>query len=88
MSKRVNPRRRPASQADVKRASAAAMDHALTAAWAIMFTVLRDKENAANEDLQRVWKEVESLSDSINQGYVNVADLRTALEDEAGIVLS
>lgn len=37
--------------------------------------------------LQRVWSEVESLSDAIIKGYVNVRDLQNTLRDEAGIIL-
>lgn len=87
-SKKVNPCRRPASQADVERAKAAAIDEAITAAWAILFTVLRDKWGFENEALQLLWRDVDYQSESINQGYVNVNDLRQALEDEAGIKLS
>lgn len=87
-SKKVNPRRRPASQADVKRAKSAATDVAITAAWAIFFTVLRDKEGFDNAALQRVWQEINYLSESIGDGYVDVNDLRQALEEEAGIKLS
>lgn len=86
--KKVNPRRRPASQADVKRAKSAAMDEAVTAAWAILFTALRDKEGYGPKRLRRVWDEVNYLSESIDQGFVNVNDLRQALEEEAGIKLS
>ena len=38
--KRVNPRKRPASQADVKRAKKEAQDKAVELAWSIFFTVL------------------------------------------------
>ena len=87
MSKKVNPRRIPASQADVKRAKSAAMDIAITASWAIMFTVLRDKEHMDNGTLRRIWDEVNYLSESIAQGFVDVNDLRRTLQEEAGITL-
>lgn len=86
-AKKINPRRRPVSQADVERAKSSAIDVAITVAWAIFFTVLRDKEGFDNAALQRVWEEVNYLSESISRGFVNVNDLRRALEDEAGIVL-
>lgn len=88
MKKRVNPRRRPATLADVKKAKQDAQDRALKAAWSIFFTVLRDKEGYALEDLQRCWKEVEDLSDSIAKGYCTVADLREILELEEGVGLT
>ena len=48
----------------------------------IMFTVLLDKEGFTQEDLQRLWREVNDLSDSIAQGYVSAADLRNVLRRE------
>ncbi len=85
--KKPNPRKRPATQADVQRAKRDAKNEAVQFAWAILFSVLRDKEGYSIEDLRRVWAEVENLSDSIIKGYVSVADLRTALREEAGINL-
>lgn len=85
--KKVNPRKVPATKADVERAKEKARDEALTLAWSILFTVLRDKEGYEGEDLKRAWLEVEYLSDSIIKGYVNCADLRNALKEEEGICL-
>ena len=61
MSRKTNPRRKPATQADVKRAKDKATSDACRACMAIFFTVLLDKERADKETLQRVWGEVESL---------------------------
>lgn len=88
MKKRVNPHRKPATQADVKRAKQEAQDRALRAAWSIFFTVLRDKEGYSLDDLRRCWKEVEDLSDSIAKGYCTIADLREILELEEGVRLT
>lgn len=85
--KKVNPRNRPATQADVNKAKRDAQEEALKLAWSILFTVLRDKEGYEVEDLKRVWEGVENLSDSIVKGYVSLADLRYALKEEAGINL-
>ena len=85
MAKKVNPRRRPATQADVEKAKRKAVDDAVKLAWTILFSVLWDKEHYTQEDMQRVWKEVDNLSDSIAQGYCNVSDLREVLRKEAGV---
>lgn len=85
--KKVNPNRRPATQADVKRAKQAAQDEAIKLAWTIFFTVMRDKEGYGIKRLRRLWAEVENLSDSIAKGYVSMDDLRNALREEAGIDL-
>lgn len=79
---KTNPRRRPATQADVNRAKKDAQSEAISLAMTIMFTVLLDKEGFTQEDLQRLWREVNDLSDSIAQGYVSAADLRNVLRRE------
>ena len=85
--KRVNPRRRPATLADVEKARKQAQSEAVKYAWAIMFSVLRDKEGWGVVRLKRLWDEVEDLSDSIGKGYVSVRDLLDTLEEEIGAVL-
>ena len=84
--KRVNPRRKPATQADVEKAKRQAQDIAITSAWAIFFSVLRDKEGYGYKRLRRVWDEVNYLSDSIDKGYVKLDDLVNELA-EYGITL-
>lgn len=86
--KRVNPNKRPATQADVNRAKRQAQDKAVELAWSIFFTVLCDKEGYELEDLKRVWDEVNSLSDSIAKGYCTVRDLRSILREEMGVDIS
>ena len=84
MKKKVDPRRRPATQADVQRAKQKGQEEAVKLAWSILFTVLRDKEGYDLDGLQRVWKEVDDLSDSIAKGYCTVTDLRDVLKQEIG----
>lgn len=79
--KRVNPRRRPATLADVNKAKKEAMDIAITFAWAILFTALRDKEGFGYIRLRRVWDEVNYISDSIDKGYIDVDDLVNELKE-------
>lgn len=85
--KRTDPHRIPCSKADVERAKNQATSEAVSYAWAILFTVMRDKFGWGPVRLQRLWDEVNSLSDSIARGYVNVNDLMHTLKKEAGIVL-
>lgn len=79
--KRVNPHRRPATLADVQKAKKAAQNEAVTTAWAIFFSALRDKEGFGYTRLRRVWDEVNYLADSVSKGYVSIADLEKELED-------
>lgn len=85
MRKKTNPRRRPATMQDVERAKRAAQEEAVTNAMAMFFTVLYDKGHADIEKLQKIWREVNELSDSIIKGYVRVSDLRNTLKQEYGI---
>lgn len=85
--KKLNPRRRPVNAADVLRAKEEAKDEATTLAFAIMFTILRDKHNVSNDRLRQFWGEVEELSASIAEGYVSVTDLLHTMQVEAGIFL-
>lgn len=80
--KKINPRKRPATQADVEKAKKQATDEAVSLAMTIFLTVLKDKNGFSNEELLDTWKNVESLSDSIKDGYVNVYDLRIVLREE------
>lgn len=86
--KKINPRRKPATKADVEKAKREAESKAVDYAFAIMFSALRDKEGWGPVRLSRLWGEVNDLSDSVAKGYVSIQDLMTALEEEAGITLT
>lgn len=49
---------------------------------AIFFTALLDKEGMDAEQLQRIWREVEALSESVRDGYVSAPDLIRVLREE------
>ena len=87
MSKKINPHRHPVSQADIIKAKREAQNTAINYAWAIFFTVLRDKEGWGKQRLARLWQEIGELSDSIAKGYVNIKDLMRVLDEEANIVI-
>ena len=57
------------------------MDIAITSAWAILFTALRDKEGFGYVRLRRVWDEVNYISDSIDKGYIDIDDLVNELKE-------
>ena len=60
---------------------------AIDACWAILFSVMRDKEGYGTKRLRRLWDEVNYLSESVSSGHVNIRDLAETLRDEAGITL-
>ena len=83
--KKINPRRRPATHADIERAKdRAAVDLSLTL-QAMVFTVLGDKMGFDNDDMWDVWKGVQDLAESINEGRVTAADLMRVLLEERGM---
>lgn len=86
MSKKtkVNPCRKPATQADVSKAR----DEGLELAMAIMLSVLCDKEGYDVDSMQRVWQEVNDLSESITKRYVKVSDLIETLLNDYGIEIT
>ena len=79
--KKVNPRKRPASEADVRRAWETGVNDGVTNAMSIILTVLVDKFNGA-EYIRDVWREVQKLSEEVGEHRVNVNDLRRVLLEE------
>lgn len=85
-TKRINPRRRPATQADVERAKHAAVREATTATLAIVLSVLLDKFGA-QDYIQDVWREINNRSEAVMQGYASIADFKYILQADYGIEL-
>ncbi len=85
--KKVNPRRRPASEADVKRARDNAANEAIHLSIAIFLTVLKDKFDFDNESIKRAWYEMDKLSEEVAEKRINIHDMVTVLRDEYDIDL-
>ena len=64
------------------------MTEAVRASMTIFMTVLLDKEGADKEILQRVWGEIESLSQSVKEKRVSIPDLKRVLDEEYDIQIS
>lgn len=86
-NKRVNPRRRPATQADIERAKADATTEAMRRILYMVLYVLIDKHNAPMEDVQQFADEVNYQADSIARGYVTWRDIERVVRDEYGVVI-
>lgn len=82
-SKKVNPRRRPLSEADVPKIR----DEAIHLAFAIFLTVLKDDMNFDNGQIVFAWERADKLSKSAADGYVNLWDLVSVLKEEYGVML-
>lgn len=85
--RKPNPNKHPATQADLNRARKQATHEAIEFAWAIIFSVLSDKEGMEYADLRRIWTEVNDLSESITKGYATIPDLKRVLKLEKGAEL-
>ena len=81
---KTNPRRRPASEEDVRRAWDDGVLAGVTNACAIFLTVLVDKFDGGLY-IPDVWREINKLSEEIAERRVSVADLRAVLREEYGI---
>lgn len=82
--KKINPRRRPLSEADVIRIQ----DNAVHLAFAIFLTVLKDKFGFSNDEIVRAWYEADKLSEEVlKDGLVKLKDLVDMLRDEYKIDL-
>lgn len=84
---KTNPRRRPATMADVKRAKLQATDEGIRVSTIVIFTVLADKQGFDRDRMRETWGQVLSLSDSLAEGRVSIADLAYVLRAEYGITV-
>ena len=78
----------PKPFATIAGAKHAGQTRGIKCATAIFLRVMKDKEGATTEDVVRIWKEIENLSDSIAKGYVRLEDIQQSLKDEDGIDLT
>ena len=82
--RKINPRRTPATGADVKKAWERGVLDGVSNASAIFLTVLVDKFNGADY-VRDVWLEINKLSAEVAEKRVSVPDLRRVLLEEYGI---
>ena len=79
--KKTNPRKRPCTEADVKRARSEGINEAVRLSTAIILTVLVDKFNGADY-IPEIWDAVNKLAEEVKEGRVSVADLVYVLRTE------
>lgn len=82
--RKINPRRTPATGADVKKAWERGVLDGVSNASAIFLTVLVDKFGGADY-VRDVWMEINKLSAEVAEKRVSVPDLRRVLLEEYGI---
>ena len=79
-----NPRRRPATGADVKKAWETGVNDGVRNAATIFLTVLADYIHL-EERLPEIWQQVCKLSEEVAEGRITFADLRLVLKEEYSI---
>lgn len=85
--KKVNPRNRQATEADVEKAKDIGREQGLYYAAEMMFMCLLDKKGVDIEFLQTLWADFQKLQKSIEEHRVSYADLRCVLREEYGIMI-
>lgn len=85
--KKVNPKRHVVTEYDIQKSMQEATESSVKAAWAIMFSVMRDKYDWSPEQLQGLWGHVENLAESVNEGYIKIDDIMRVLKEEDNIIL-
>ena len=79
---KTNPRRKPATAADVNKAIQSGRDFGMEFAINCILYILKDKHNAPDDDIAQLRDEFMYLMDSINKNYVSYADITRTLSDE------
>lgn len=79
---KTNQKRIPRTQADVDRAFMDGMNVGMEITIDLFMTVLLDKHNATQAEIDVLAVELESLCDSIDKGYINYVDLRNTLRED------
>ena len=85
MSK-VNPKRRPRSEADVNKAFDEGVKQGVSNATAIFLTVMLDHFGAADQ-IKDIWEQICKLSEEIGENMVSLSDLRYVLLNEYDIMV-
>lgn len=80
--KKINPKKKPATEADVIKAKKQATYEAMERILMLVLYVLVDKHNAPRDDIQQLANEVNYMADSVSKGYVSWRDIEHVLLDE------
>ena len=81
-NKKTNPRRQPATMADIERAKNAATIEAMRRVIYLMLYILIDKHEAPREDIKQLADEFNYYADSVKQGYITWKDIEHVVKEE------
>lgn len=86
MANKINPRRKPATEADVNRAWGEGVIEGIRCMEAITLNCLCDKY-ADQLDIEAFWDDLNKLCESYSEGRFTLADIRNMLKEEYKILL-
>lgn len=87
MKKKTNPRHRPATQADLKKAKREAAEEAVRRLFYLMIYIFIEKHNAPKEELLQLGSEFNYYADSINRDYVTWRDIEKVVVEDYGVTV-
>lgn len=85
--KKINPRCKPATMAEVRRARKDGYSEGIRGALTIMIYALKDKFSYTDEQLQAFSDAFNYTVDSIARGYITQQDLQIVIKDEYGTTI-
>lgn len=85
--KKTNPRRKPATQADVEKAKRDATSEAIRRTFYLAFYILIDKHDAPKEEILQLADEINYYADSITRGYVTWRDIEKVVVEDFGVTV-
>lgn len=81
--KKVNPRRKPLSEADVPKIR----DEAIHLSFAVFLTILVENFGFDHDQIVFAWDRADKLTKEVAEGRINLLDLVGVLRDEYDVVL-
>lgn len=82
-SKKVNPRRRPLSEADIPKIR----DEAIHLSFAVFLTILKENFGFDHDQIVFAWDRADKLTKEAAEGRINLMDLIEVLRDEYDVLL-
>ena len=80
-TKKINPKRRPATFADVERGVKQGIDTGVNKAIKMCLYILMDKHNAPREDVQQLAEEIAWLAQHLNERKISWGDVDNVLKE-------
>lgn len=80
--KKPNPRKKPASEADVKQAERQGREQGAHLMFACILVSIKDLHFIENDELASMWQHANMLLEEISKGHITLQDLDDVLTEE------